>query len=171
MARRVGDATVVVQRQVLGAKSAAATFSRMPEAMQREFLVEMARLRDDVTKILKTHAPVGETGELRDTLEGDVRFTKTEGLKIVWSAPAKSARGYPYVLVTRFGHRKATIRPRTSVRFHGWPSEGYGGKEIFPKEIRGYRPVSDWVERAIPEVDERVEASAARIGRIIAAGR
>lgn len=81
------------------------------------------------------------------------------------SATARSARGFDYVAVTRFGHRVRVIRPvhAKALRFR------VGNRILFRHSVRGYRPHGDWRDKAMPAVDRTARSALDRAGaRIIA---
>lgn len=81
------------------------------------------------------------------------------------TARARSGAGFDYVAVTRFGHRVRFIFPRRAkaLRFR------VGRRVLFRTRVRGYRPGSDWRDRALPAVERTVEAASVRAaGRIVA---
>jgi hypothetical protein len=88
--------------------------------------------------------------------------------------------GFDYVASTRFGH--GIIRPKNrqfgSFSLASKGRRGYaghrgalrftiGGRTIFAAYVKAWKPASDWVEDAFPEVEQEAQAVATRLGRTI----
>lgn len=125
-------------------------------ARSKVFPAEVHRLLEDTLEdvsdqarnFFTTAAPVGETKRLRQGI--DVQKTSA-GVAIRISA-VDPQTGFDYVGVTRFGHKVKRIRP-----IHGRSVSGrrqfrsgllrfnIGGRTLFRRSVRGYRPKVDWV--------------------------
>jgi hypothetical protein len=92
--------------------------------------------------------------------------------------------GYDYVGVTRFGHRMEfitpTVRSRATVlatgrrRAHGRRAAlrfVVGGRVVYAKRVRGFKPASDWAEDAMPEIKDSADRAMRRIGKRIVTHR
>lgn len=87
------------------------------------------------------------------------------GLSAVVVARARNPEsGYDYVGVSRWGHRVAFIYPKRAraLRF-----TTRAGRVVFAKRVRGHKPATDWRDDAMPQVEERAEIVASRLGREI----
>jgi hypothetical protein len=91
--------------------------------------------------------------------------------------------GYDYIGVTRFGH--GIIRPKRAFAafnlhtkkprsYHG-PRSGHApvlrftvaGRVVFTPFVRAWKPASDWVTDALPEVEAQAQGVATALGRKI----
>lgn len=113
-------------------------------------------------------APVGETGDLAASAEARVN-TRTARPTFTVAVGAEHG-GFPYLDVTRFGHRKRTIRAKHSraVRIDSdtgvhVKNDAEGG--IVVREVEGYRPARDWVTYADQNIEHEFEAATQRLGR------
>lgn len=79
------------------------------------------------------------------------------GVEVV--STVRSAEGYPYTGVTRFGHRKRWIEPihKKALRTPWGPR----------RRVRGYRPRGDWADTAHRLAQPHIARSAQRVGRRI----
>lgn len=121
---------------------------------------ELDALGRDVERIFAAHAPV-KSGRLRR----GVVSTRAGRMVVVRATARNPQTGYDYVGVTRFGHRKAWIYPRQAraLRFV------IGGRVIYAKRVRGYKPATDWRDEAMPAVRAAADAAAVRLGRRVEA--
>lgn len=103
-----------------------------------------------------------------------------EGDTIAVTAEARDPEtGFDYLRVTRFGHRKARIRPTrrkspaSVISTRGGRATGraaalrlmIGGRVVYRRTVPGFRPKSDWAERAMPQIRQRAAHVATRLGR------
>jgi hypothetical protein len=97
------------------------------------------------------------------------------GVVTVTDYASNPATGYDYIGVTRWGH--GIIRPRetgsASVLATGKRRGGsalrfvIGGRVVYAAYVRAWKPASDWVTDALPEVDSAAQVVAAELGRRI----
>lgn len=109
--------------------------------------------------IFRVKAPY-RTGRLRREIR-----SRVSGDTATVAANPRSSSGFPYVGVTRFGHRVRSIsaRPGRFLRFV------VGGRVLFRKQVRGYRPAGDWRDLGLPAAERTVQAAGARAGQRIVA--
>lgn len=150
----------------------------------------MAELGDDVVYTLQNNAPF-RTGNLSDNIQGQpIRSVARPGVDITVEA-IDPETGFNYLNVTRFGRRavhaknyRPDFRPeagagssrlartyggrgtqkrpfrRMSLRFEpGAPGTGF----TYRHAVRAYRPSSDWVGRAQPEVKAHADMAFEKI--------
>lgn len=107
--------------------------------------------------IFRVKAP-RRTGRLRKGIRASV-----QGDTATITAHARSRTGFDYVGVTRFGRRAITARRGHALRFV------VGGRVLFRKSVKAYRPAGDWRDKALPAAERTVAAAGARAGaRIVA---
>ncbi len=99
----------------------------------------------------------------RGALERGLAFvpSRTSRLGVEVISTVRSAEGYPYTDVTRFGHRKAWIEPRRKKALR----TPWGPR----KRVRGYKPSHDWADDAYSLAQPHIARSADRVGRQLAA--
>lgn len=134
-------------------------------------------LAEGAVFVYRTFAPK-RSGRLRR----GVRMVATGGAYAVRADAVNPATGYDYVGVTRKGHRKKIIRPlagrgAASVISTG-RARGRGrsaalrivlpsGAVIYRHSVKGYRPKSDWAERAGVPVRKLAQGSLVRLAQRI----
>lgn len=134
-------------------------------------------LADDSELIFQSFAP-RQSGRLARGIRAIV-----SGKHAIITAFARTpTTGYDYVGVTRFGHRQARIRPRSdrrpaSVSATGRPRATggraslrftMGGRVLYRKSVRGFRPKGDWAELARPNIEAAADDAAREIGERVA---
>ena len=107
-------------------------------------------------------APMYRSAAPKDTgrLRRGIRAESRNGDGVV-TVDARSDKGFDYVPVTRWGHRKDVIRPVNgqALRFT------IGGRVLYRASVRGYKPTRDWVEVAAKKVEPVVDRYAGRFAR------
>jgi hypothetical protein len=114
-------------------------------------------LTQGAVTIYRSHAP-RRSGRLRR----GIRMLSTGGAYVVRADAANPQTGYDYVGVTRKGHRASIIRPRQAKALRIMLP---GGGVIFRTHARGYRPASDWAERAHTQVQRLARSSIVRLAQ------
>lgn len=157
------------------AKGANARFLREARELRQQLQDTMRDVADDAEIHFAAFALKGETGRLSRGISA-----RPVGNTIQVEAHAES-HGYDYVGVTRFGHRKEWIYPRSdrapasvgSTRgARGTVQQGnaalafkFKGKLTFRKRVKGFKPTSDWAKDALPEIQQDAEERLAAFGR------
>lgn len=117
-------------------------------------------LAADLTRVFREAAPKGDTRRLERNIKASV-FSRGGRIVINVESGARSEAGFPYTQATRTGRKE--IRPirAKALRFT------VGGKVIYTRYVRPWRPPSDWVADAVPSAEAAVSVVAGRIGRRI----
>jgi hypothetical protein len=151
-----------VLKVTVNARNAMGRFSRaehvLDDIMREEIEDEFA---DEAENVLREHAPF-----LVGNLHKGIRARLTEAIGFDVTARAER-NDFDYVRVTRFGHRKAVIRPKTAtaLRFYS----RYLGRPVRVKQVKGHKPASDWVEDAHPPILALAHSHSRSIGHQIRA--
>lgn len=108
--------------------------------------------------IFRAHAPK-RSGRLRK----GIRAQQTGGAWVVRADARNPETGYDYVGVTRKGHRVRVIRPTQGkvLRFV------IGGRVLYRTHVKGYRPATDWAERAHAPVRRLARSGVVRLSQRI----
>lgn len=132
------------------AQNAARDVGRIRSNLSPALRRALIRLGPRLERIYSAVAP-HNTGKLASEIRSE--FRTPEQIEVV--SPVKSAEGFPYTGVTRFGHRSAFIYPRTAraLRFQ------IGGRTIFATRVRGYHPARDWADSGLPLARREVIAA------------
>lgn len=129
-------------------------------------------------RVLRAHAPV-DTGNLKagiGVISQQRGKTAVVGVSLKATARRPTqvrgpARPFDYVAITRFGHRVARIYPKqlrepaSVVATHrkrkagrrGALAVGFGNGLFFFASVKGYKPKSDWVADAGPEIQTELQ--------------
>lgn len=162
--------------QPKGFREAARAFLGMQHTLDTELHAAMDEVGHRSVPIFAAHALHGDTGKLAAGIKSEWR-----GDHATVTAHARNpTSGYDYVGVTRFGHRGiivpredrgpasiiATRRPRATganaaLRFV------IGGRVLYRRSTKGFHPVRDWRDSALPAVREMAEHTMTRLGRRI----
>jgi hypothetical protein len=155
----------VFRASTKGYRRTAGKLSRTGREIQPLILAEFrGNLSSEVLDIAHAFAPE-DSGRLQKELTAPVSSSGGT-VRVNLRSPVKDPEsGYEYTGVTRFGHRKAFLTPVRATRFQFYSS--VAGRVISPARVRGYKPASDWVEDAEPEMVEAVEESGEELGRVI----
>lgn len=175
MARpRQGEA--LIRLRVEGAGELARDLDRASRKLQDTLIRRMRALGLRGQAILREEVIRSGFVDSGDLLESiDARFsTRTAAPRLTFTAETRPGHpgaedGYPYVAVTRFGHRKATISPKpgSALRIHA-PGRETSSPRVAP--VRGFghgtakRP-HDWVRDAEQRIDREGDEVLRRIGR------
>lgn len=141
---------------------------------------ELRAAQDEVghraVPIFAAHALHGDTG----ALGAGIRSQWTGDRALVTAHARNPASGYDYVGVTRFGHRgiivpRADRMPASIVATHRLRARGgnaalrfvIGGRVFYRRSVRGFHPLRDWADTALPEVAGMAQQVMARLGRRI----
>jgi hypothetical protein len=170
-----------ITAKVEGARELAARASAISGILDNELTRSAQQLGVDAELIYQRHAP-RRSGRLargiRAVALGDQVFV---------SAVAVDPKSqYDYVGVTRFGHRKRVIVPVTKrglprkartvrrTKTGQFAERGRGhlvfqslGRWWFLSHVRGFRPKTDWVQDAWPEVKMLADAEMEKLAREI----
>ena len=153
----------------------------MASGLDDEVIAARNELGDDAELILQSHAPKGKGGGTRLARSIHTRASGEGNLEVVADARNPQS-GYMYVGVTRFGHRKAEIKPvrrgfaASVVSTQKRRAKGKraalrivlpSGLVIFRNKVKAYRPDHDWAESAFPEIQAEARAVATRLGQRI----
>ena len=145
-------------------------------------MIRSARnIATDAELVYQEHAP-RRTGRLAR----GIRATALGDQVVVTATAVDPKTGFDYVGVTRFGHRKALIVPVTK---RGKPrksrslrrnlsgqfiSRGAGflvftsrGRLWRLRSVRGFRPIGDWTDRALPEIRQVADTEMDQTGNKI----
>jgi hypothetical protein len=157
--------TAVFRASVRGYRRTAGRLSAAGAAIQPIILAEFrGTLSTEVLEIGREFAPE-DSGALKKELTAPVS-SRGGTVRINLRSPVKDPEsGYAYTGVTRFGHRKKILTPTRSERFQFYSK--VAGRQISPKSVRGYKPETDWVDDAYPEMVTVLDDSAEEIGRNI----
>jgi hypothetical protein len=111
------------------------------------------RLSASLVRVYAAVAPV-RTGRLRAAITGQAR---DRTLEII--SPVKSDEGFSYTGATRFG--RGPVRPvrAKALRFQ------VGGRTVFSKFARAYRPSRDWAQTPLEAAKREVSQAGQRVGR------
>lgn len=154
---------------VKGANQQAARARRVSSTISDSMMQSLRDVSADAELIYQAHAP-----RRSGRLARGIRAVPVGVDQVTVSAVAVDPKsGFDYVAVTRFGHRKRIIVPvsrggsrrksRAVVRTAtGQFAKRSGGRLVFTSRgrlwrlssVRGFRPKSDWVEDAFPEIAE-----------------
>lgn len=141
-----------------GARALSRRFLRAAGLIKPTLSEELVRMAPVHSRIMKTVAPK-RSRALANAIRPEGR---AGGYDIV--SPVRSADGFPYTGVTRVGHNVAWIYPNgQALRFT------IGGRVIFARRVRGYRPSHDWADDGLPAAQAEAARTSDRIGRRIAA--
>lgn len=155
------------------------------DELARAFLREAVRLREEVRGAKQDVAEDAELIFSAHALKKSGRLSRgissrVIGEDVIVRADARNPKtGYDYVAVTRFGHKVKWIVPRpdrqpATVRATGRPRQTgpraalaipVGGKLIFRKRVKGFKPKRDWAADALPEVETEAGERMAQLGR------
>ena len=153
------------------------------EGVLRRFLVAASRLPSDTFDaqrelgreaevVFGAYVPVLSGRELRG-----IGSDASGGGVTVTDYARNPQSGFDYVGVTRWG--RGAIRPKhrqfgsyslaTGKRRSGGGALRFtvGGRVVFVKEVGPWKPASDWVTDALPEVEVAAQGVATRLGRKI----
>ena len=119
-------------------------------------------LGPQVLRITRYAAP-HKTRRLERGLRFRVRGKGTDGAEMLVESGARSDAGFPYTRVTRFGRGPVVAKKGKALAFK------IGGRTIFRKRVRGYHPVTDWVDKAYLASKPELERATFRIGARIQA--
>jgi hypothetical protein len=115
-----------------------------------------------LTRLFRGFAP-RRTGRLERGLRANVTSRGGRIGVTVESSGAVSDEGFPYLDVTRFGHRTNRIVPKHRGA-HGRPAAlAFDG--IVVRSTRGYHPSRDWVEEASAAADAALDEAQRQLGR------
>lgn len=146
-------------------------FLQRAEQLRKDTEAAVRDLGERAELIYAAHAPHGATGRLARGVS-----STAQGLNAVVRDDARNPQtGYDYVGVTRFGHREARLYARhapATVLATGRARQGVlrftiGGRVFYRRSVRAYRPLSDWAERAVPQIRAQAERTMSEIGRRI----
>ena len=145
-------------RVELHTRAARASLERLREDLAPTMRRELIRLSPRLERIYATAAPK-RSGKLAREIRSE--FRGADAIEVV--SPVRSAEGFPYTGVTRFGHQSAWIYPRKAraLRFT------IGGTVRFAARVRGYRPAQDWADKGLPVARNELAAAASRIARAL----
>lgn len=115
------------------------------------------RFGREATAIFRDSAPK-RTGKMARS----IRATTSGGVLSI-RIGAKSQTGYPYPAVTRFGHRKDLIEPRTDRNVLRLQLPG--GMVLYRNRVRGFKPAGDWAEQARADLRSALRREMVTLGR------
>lgn len=132
---------------------------------------------DDAELIFQAFAP-----RASGRLARGIRAIKAGKVALVFVRARDPRTGYDYVAVTRFGHRRSRIRPRSdrapasvvatgSGRATGGQAAlrfTMGGRVLYRRSVRGFKPRGDWAEKAEPQIQVILGDAASELGQDIA---
>jgi hypothetical protein len=159
---------VKFETRIEGASATADKILLAVSEIDRDLAEARVEVGNTAVRILKMHAPRGQT----HNLVRSIGFHVLAGEVLVSADPVSRTDGYHYIGVTRFGHKKAFIKPiherrQASVistgRRRSRPKSPRKGTKpalaiftatglIFRYRVPGYHPATDWVEDAQPEI-------------------
>lgn len=167
MALRRG--TVLFRASVQGAGRSAADFTKAERALQDELLTGLRRVAVRGLQLLRLAAP-RDSGDMGDNLKV-IEFPSASNPRVTFAAPtapghAGAEDGYPYVAVSRFGHRKSIIeaKPGSRLTLHGPGRDSISSRRV---SVRGVRVARDWVERPAGLTDREVLRMEQRMVRAV----
>ena len=167
MARRRG--TILLRASVQGAGPLASDFDRAQRDLQNELLAELRRVSVRGLDYLRAAAP-HDSGDLIEQLEV-ISYPRAREPRVTFAAPTKPGHagaedGYPYVAVTRFGHRVDRIRakPGSVLTVHGPGRTTIDRRE---RSVRAVRVAYDWVGVAERQIDREMIVTEQRLVRAI----
>lgn len=121
------------------------------------------QLAPRLTRVFRSFAP-HRTGRLERGLRARVS-SRGGRIGVEVESTAVSDEGFPYLRITRFGHRTKRIVPRHRGA-HGRPGAlAFDG--IVVRSTRGYHPSHDWVEDAQRAAESALDAAQREVGRQI----
>lgn len=168
--------TNVYRVSVRGAGRVAANFTRAQRQLQDELIAELRQFGREAQVVFIEEAPE-DTGDLQERITVVPFFGRA-------IRPRVSVRVRPdleghetrhdYLPVTRFGHRRRTIRPKTA-RALAVHTEGHRNQQIFVVRhsvsgvpaAKDSRWKGDWVIPAAQRAERLAAASERRLGRRI----
>lgn len=132
----------------------------------REIRAEMARHTRQVDKVatfaLRFYAPQ-RSGRLQESIESKLSYrTDFTQVRVYGGA---TDRGFAYLDVTRFGHRRSVIFPKraralklatTGPKQVAW-ARPRRPTHVFLHSVRGYKPVDDWVVAGLKAVETSID--------------
>lgn len=143
---------------------------RYPAEAQRMLDKALENSAEQAVTNFQTHAP-----ELTRRLKRGITARPTATGFTVSVEAVDPETGYDYVGVTRFGHRVRRIRPVAGhtksgkrVFRDGMLRFPLGGRILYRRSVRGYRPKGDWVVPARVETHEFARQEMKRVGAEIA---
>lgn len=177
MARRSG--TDVLRVNVRGAGKAAKDFNRMKRRIQDAINAELRLIGIASEDVFRDVAPE-DTGQLGEAIRAVPLFRALRPSVRVLVEPLEGHGGnaHDYLTVTRRGHKKRRIYPRTAraLKVH---VEGHRNPHAFifrasvagvGHEGEGAQPIIDWVSRAQPQITRTLDKAERRLGRRIERG-
>lgn len=153
----------VFTANVRGAARLSSSLTAGKRGIQRDILEELSALSPRMAQVIREHAPRGDTDDLANSVEARARRrTVRPGFDVIAGA---EHRGFAYLDVTRFGHRRAIIKAQRG-RALSWPASApVRDRDATVSFVHGYRPPGDWVEQAYAEVEAEFARSTDRLGR------
>lgn len=167
-------ATIAFKARTVGADHALRKFATTSALLPRDTLDAQKELGRQAEVSFAAFAP-HKSGRL---IRGIA--SKVSGRSVIVTDEARNPlTGYDYVGVTRFGHGEILPKNRqygASVIATG-KRRGYGrraalrfvvgGRVVYAASVKAWKPASDWVDDALPEVQARAEVVAAELGATI----
>lgn len=154
-----------------GANAAAARLGRARERLPTHVRAGIERAIEEGVVLYRDAAPEGKSGQLKDSIEG--RWNRNSRVRslgegVIAADPVDPESGYHYIGVTRFGHRKAWIRPTRARMLVFPPSKGFvadgRGGLFYRRRVKGYKPETDWAQAPGEEMVRVVARISQEIG-------
>ena len=151
-----------------------------PDDLDRALNKTMIGIGEDAELIFQAHAR-HKTGRLARGI-----VAHWVGGQVLVTATARDPQtGFDYVAVTRFGHRVEFIEPRADRARASVLATGkrrkkgsqaalrfvLGGRVMYRRRVRGFKPEYDWRDRALPEVKVVSDRAIATLGQRIVTAR
>lgn len=143
-------------RAVVLAQRAADDVAKLRAELRPAMTRTLIRLGPRLESVYSAVAPK-RSGKLASEIRSE--FVGSDKIEIV--SPVRSAEGYPYTGVTRFGHKTAWIYPRRARAL----AFSIGGQMRFFARVRGYHPARDWADSGYPLARGEVLAAARDLAR------
>jgi hypothetical protein len=158
-------AKAIYRASVRGARRAGFDLDRAGRRLQTIILDEFAgHVAPALTRTARDFAP-HDTGRLERSIKAKVG-SRGGRITVTLEAGPVSDEGYPYLDVTRYGHKTDPIYP-VHAKALRLPAPGRGPGFIFRAWVRGYHPASDWVADAAGSWEADMSAAEQRLGRAI----
>lgn len=159
-------ADAVFRVSVRGAGRVAREFNRAQRALQNAINDSVRSMGERAADVLYEDAPK-DTEAMADSIRVTTFFRAARPHAQVTIEPDARGAGVDYLTITRRGHRQRIITSRSELGLLSVHFEGRDGPAQAMRSVRGYRPVTDWVNVAEPTIDIEAEDEFERLGRRI----
>jgi len=154
----------VFRVSVRGAGRRAREFDRAARRTQDAINAELRELGRELERAYAAAAPV-DSSRTRESVRAVLFFRAARPRVSIHAGAVDPDSGYPYLDVTRRGHRVARIyaKPGSVLKVHSKPRTA--GVYKLAQSVRGARPAEDWVAVASTRARPLFDRAERRLGR------